>query len=235
MDDLNGSLSRVVRLCIDACLFLDQLQTFDAQVVKLHSSNMSRRDFLSILDRLSSTLTDLNIYHQEHFSRSFVNVWTSLAHEHASTRPTDVSENLHRFNLFLHRISSRDIFSCLHRLHVTCSLWCQYGRLCSQMDFTERFVYLRRDLLICLRKLHHRIQSALKRVNEDFDDRQQVSRRKRIVRNNNHDESSRRRVQVDREGLCRTMFLWCVIILVSGCYYFWPLVKVRRGNAGWPM
>jgi hypothetical protein len=225
MDDLSCCLSQVVKLCIEASIFLAQLSKFEHELAKLYSSyHIPSRKFDSILDRFSTTILDLNLYHKNHFLKLYSNVFYYLSRQQFTLGSSneiinDFDQNLNRLNSFLNqrRKYPKKLFYCLHKLSITCSLYFQYHQSCTKSELASRFVYIRIDLLTNLKELNEEIRTILLRTNQNFN------------------RTKRTKNEIKISNLFRTIFLWFLILLLIGCYSMWPIVYESEPKQGWPM
>ena len=242
MDKLTCCLSQVVHLCVEACIFLNQLAKFQNELTRLYaSSHMSPDKLRSILHRFSVTLGDLNLYHAHYFSTFYSKTTASLLRRHWSSEAVgqddhELLDNLHRLSTFLeYRATySKEIFYHLHKLSITCTICGQYRRTCTSVELASRFTPIRTDLLISLKALKDRIEALVMEINGDFERRRNALNARALSRNN-HRSHRRRRSRIDMPDLLRTVCLWLAILVVGGCYMFWPIAYETQSKHGWPL
>ncbi|CAF1073782.1 unnamed protein product [Rotaria sp. Silwood1] len=238
MDDLNCCLSKIVHLCIEACIFLNQLYKFEYQLSKLSSSyHKPSIKYFSIIDHLTIVNKDLNIYYKNYFFKIYSNIFNYLSRKrftlnYSNDIINDFQEDLNHLNYFFHHHKKyyKDIFYYLHKLTITCSLCIQYHRSCTNLELMNRFVYIRIDLLTNLKKLNEKIKFLLIHINSNFEHRKQYS----INNNNNfNDHYSKEKFKIF--NLVRTLFLWFITIVLIGYYFQWSIIYENKSKNGWPM
>ena len=216
MDDLNCCLSQVVHLCIETSIFVDQLTKFEYEFSKFSSSyHHPSRKYFSILHHFSIIINDLNIYYENNFSEFYSNVSRYLSRKHFTVNMSneiyeDVYEDLKYF-LNHQKIYYKNIFNYLHKLSITCLLCIQYSQLCTTSELTNRFVYMRIDLLTDLRNLNDEIKFLLIEINRNFERKKQI-----LIKNPNH-RSLKEKIRM------LNFSLWFVILFLIGCYFIWPI------------
>ena len=223
MDDVNCCLSKVIHLCIESSIFLNQLYKFEYQLAKLYSlDRIPSMKLFSILDRFSMIINDLNIYYKTHFLISYSHIFNYLSHKHFTLNCSneimnDFHEDLNRLNYFLnhHQKYYMDVFYYVHKLSVTCSLCIQYRRSCTHFEFINRFACIRTDLLTNLKHLNNKIKFLLIHINSNFEKRRQAS----IKHHNDH--YSKETIKIS--CLFRTVCIWLITIFLIGCYVKWPI------------
>ena len=242
MDTLTCCLSKVLHLCVETCIFVNQLVKFRNELTRLYSSpQMSPSQLRSILQRFAVTLADLNRYHTRDFSTFYSTTTADLSrlNKPSQTMGNDDHElinNLHRLNTFLgYRATySEEIFYHLHKLSITCTICGQYRRLCTNVELASRFTPIRTDLLISLKALRDRVQAFLMEINREFE-RRRNALNARVLSRNNHRSHGRRRSRIDMAALVRTVCIWLAILVLAGCYMFWPIAYETQSNHDWPL
>ncbi|CAF2429730.1 unnamed protein product [Rotaria sp. Silwood2] len=240
MDDLNCCLSKIVHLCIESCMFLNQLYKFEYQLSKLYSSyHKPSIKYFSILNHFTIIHKDLNIYYENYFLKIYSNIFTYLSRKkfalnYSNDITDDFQKDLNRLNYFLnyHKKYYKDIFYYLHKLSITCSLCIQYRRSCTNLELINRFVYIRIDLLTNLKKLNEKIKFLLIQINLNFQQKKQYSINNNN-NNNNNNHYSKEKFKIF--NLVRTIFLWFIIIFFIGYYFQWSIIYENKPKKGWPM
>jgi len=229
MNDLNSCLSQIVHLCNEASIFLNQLYKFECQLEKFHSSyKISSKKFFSILDRFSIIIEDLNFYYKNDFFQFYSKIFNYLSRQYfimnySNEIIEDFYEDLNHLNYFLNhkKIYYKNSFYYLHKLSINCLLYIQYHRICTNIELTDRFVYIRIDLLTNLKKLNEEIKFLLIQINSNFEKRKQF-----LIKN------SKEKIEIS--NLYRTIFLWFILLIIA-CYFLWPIINENKPKNGWPM
>lgn len=222
MDDLNCCLSDIIDLCNEASIFLNQLYRFEYQLKKFSLSyKISSEKYFSILNHFSIILNDLNIYYKNDFLKFYSKILNYLSRKYFTINySNDFTED---FNYFVNyqRKYYKNIFYCLHKLFLTCNLCIQYRRLCTNIEFTERFVYIRMDLINDLEKLNQEIQFLLIKINSNFQYKKQF-----LIKNSKEN--------ISISNLIRTIFLWFILFIII-YYFFWPVIDENNFKHTWPI
>ena len=122
-----------------------------------------------------------------------------------------------------------DCFYYLHKLSITCSLCIEYHRSCTQIEFIDRFVYLRFDLLNNLKILNTKINYLLIQINSNFE------KNKRKKSSNQYNIKNYSQEELKIFSLYRTIFLWFIILFVIGYYFQWSIFYESSSKQGWLM
>ncbi|CAF1104910.1 unnamed protein product [Rotaria sordida] len=241
MDDLNYCLSKIVHLCIESCIFLNQLYKFECQLSKLYSSyHKPSIKYFSILNHFTIINKDLNIYYKNYFLKIYSNIFNYLSYKNfiinnSNNIINDFQEDLNHLNYFFnhHKKYYKDIFYYLHKLTIICSLCIQYRHSCTNLELINRFIYIRIDLLTNLKKLNEKIKFLLIQINLNFEQKKQYSINNNNNNNNNHYYYSKEKFKIF--NLFRTIFLWFITIFLIGYYFKWSIIYENKPKKGWPM
>jgi hypothetical protein len=220
MDDLTCCLSQIVHLCNETSIFLYQLYKFESQLDKFYS--LSRKNFV-ILERFSLILNDLNLYYKNNFLQFSTNIFNYLSRKYFTVNYSNeiinnFEEDLNCLNQFLkyQKKYYQNIFYYLHKLTVGCLLCMQYRQICTNIQFVKRFVYIRIDLLINLRRLNDEMRILVMKINSNFQRRKYPKEK------------------IDLTNLFRTILLWLILIIIV-YYFLWPMVSQTKPKTHWPM
>lgn len=216
MAALHCCLAHVVRSCIEANVFVHQLDQLELQLSKFHRSHGAYAD---VADRCAMIMHDLNAYFHNYFLPIVSNGLKHLARASFTLdESVDVrdafEEELHHLEYFLRhrRTSHRPGHEQLHRLNILCTLAVQYYRGCAKAELARRFTHLRMDLWMQLRRLTEALEYRLTEINRKFHGRSQVR-----IRN-----------------LSRTVCMWLLLAVAIGCYLLHPAEEVKpKAKSSW--
>ncbi|CAF3322243.1 unnamed protein product [Rotaria socialis] len=139
----------------------------------------------------------------------------------------DFHDDLNHLNYILnhHKSYYKDIFYYLHKLCITCSLCIEYRQSCTNLELTNRFIYIRIDLLTNLKKLNEKIKNLLMKINANFEKRKRHS----IDNTRRHPKE-----KANIDNLFRTILLWCIVIIFIRYYFIWPhIYEIKSKKKGW--
>lgn len=236
MDGLYCCISKIVHLCIESSIFLNQLYKFEYELSKLHSSyHNSSKELFSILDHFTIINKELNIYYKNYYLKIYTDVFTYLLRKNFTLNCSneimnDFHEDLTNLNNILnqHKKYYKEIFYYLHKLCIMCSLCIEYRQSCTNLELINRFIYLRIDLLINLKTLNKKIQILLTKINSKFEKRKQYSIKNKTAYY--HSKSNSKLLY-----FLRTIFLWFITILFMGYYFQWSIFYETKSKRIWPM
>lgn len=242
MDDLTSCLSKIIRLCIESSIFLNQLHKFEYQLSKLYSlHHVSSTKFFAILDRFIVTNQDLNVYYKNHFSKIYTTAFKYLSRRHFTLNCSnetihDILNDLHHLDSYLNLQTHcyRDIVYYIHKISVICSILIQYSRSCTNMELADRFVCIRYDLLTYLKKLNGKVKSLLIQINLNLERRKRsVTHYSNANNNNNSNHTYCSKINITMPNLLRTIVLWLIIISLVGYNIKWLLRYENKPRASW--
>lgn len=238
MDDLTSCLSKIVHLCIESSIFLNQLYKFDYQLSKFYSlRHVSSIKVFSILERFTIINNDFNLYYKNYFFKIYAETSCYLSRKHFTLNcSSEIIHNIHNdlyhLNCYLNQENNyyEDIFHCIHKLGIICSLFVQYFQSCTNAELTNRLVYIRYDLLIYLKKLNEKIKSLLTQINANFE------RRKRLTAHNiNTSHNHYSKIKMKLSDFLRTILFWLLIVFLVGYYMKWSFIYDNEPRISWSM